>query len=177
MRISDWSSDVCSSDLEKVQSSFSVGYFKHEGIVEFSGFERYNASLNLDYSPYNWLKATTSVKYTHSNRDSRGAGLGDFLFLIPTMTGRPGVDQIKDENGIYGFYNPRFNATKAGSTNLYADLEQRNVDHPNDYLLTTAALEATILPGLKAKTNFGVNTRNNSSLTFNPGNDRSLNAP
>src|SRR5699024_7271498 len=118
-----------------------------------------------------------SVKYAHSNRDARAANLGSFLFLIPTMTGRPGVDQIKDENGIYGYYALGQQATGSGQTNLYADLEQRQVDRPSNYLLTTAALEATLLPGLKAKTNFGVNTSNFSSLTFNPAHDRSLNAP
>jgi len=161
----------------QVQSAFSLGYFKHDGIVKFSGFERYNAGLNLDYTPFSWLKATTSIKYTHSNRDGRAANLGSFLFLIPTMTGRPGVDQIKDENGIYGYYTLGQQATGSGQTNLYADLEQRQVDRPSNYLLTTAALEATLLPGLKAKTNLGVNTSNFSSLTFNPANDRSLNAP
>src|SRR5690554_6001957 len=162
---------------EKVQSSFSLGYFNQEGIVKFSGFKRYNAALNLDYTPYEWLKVSTSVKYNNSNRDNRGSGLGSFLFLIPTMTGRPGVDQIQDENGVYGYYTLGQKATQSNQTNLFADLEQRLVDSPNDNLLTTAALDVTILPGLVARTNFGVNTRNSSSLTFNPANDRSLNAP
>lgn len=161
---------------EKVQSSFSFGYFDQKGVVQFSSFKRYNASLNLDYTPYNWLKVMTSVKYDNRNRDSRATSLQSFLFLIPTMTGRSGMDQI-EENGIYGYYTLGQKATQSNQTNLFADLQQRITDNPNDNLLTTAAFEATILPGLKAKTNLGVNTRSNSSITFNPGNDRSLNAP
>jgi len=161
----------------KVQSSFSMGFFKHDGTVKFSGFKRYNAAINLDYTPYTWLKASTSVKYTNSNRDSRASDLGSFLFSIPTMTGRPGVDQIKDQNGIYGYYTKGTQATMSLPNNVYADLEQRQTDNPNSNLLTTASLEATILPGLKAKTNFGFNTINGSALVFNPANDRSQNAP
>src|SRR5690606_35675038 len=162
---------------EKVQSSFSLGYFNQEGIVRFSSFKRYNAALNLDYTPYTWLKVSTSVKYNNNNRDNRATGLGSFLSLIPTMTGRPEVDQIKDENGIYGYYTLGRQATNSNQTNLFANLEQRITDSPNDNLLTTAALDVTILPGLVARTNFGVNTRNSSFLEFNPANDRSLNAP
>ncbi len=101
-----------------------------------------------------------------------------FLFLQPTLVGgRPGVFQPQDANGVYGYYALGANATASGQTNAYADLNERIVDNPTDNLLTSASVEAAIFPELKFKTNFGVNSINGSNIRFQPGNDRSLNAP
>ena len=160
---------------ELVQTSFSLGYYKHEGIVKFSNYERYNSSLNVDFTPYSWLKATASVKYTHSN-SKLGSGssitqLGNLTRLIPTMTGNPLTDMIKDADGNYGYYTPGAQAT-TGMTNLYADVEEIDQDNPRDNFLSTTSVEVTILPGLKAKTNFGINTFSGFSSYFTPSNTR-----
>jgi TonB-linked SusC/RagA family outer membrane protein len=160
---------------EKVQSSFSLGYFNQTGIERFSSFKRYNASINLDYTPYTWLKASTNIKYTNGNRDDRGSGLQQFLFLQPVMTGRPGVYQPRADNGVYGYYTKGAQATQSNQTNIYADLEERYVDNPSDNVLASGSLEATILPGLKAKTSLGINSINSSNVYFQPGNDRAIN--
>ena len=106
----DWQDEVYRSGLrqnynialrggsEKVQTAFSAGYFDQEGIVLGSEFERFNLSLNLDYSPVSWLRSSSSVKYTRRNHkthlgtggqigDSEAKGILDLSFLPPTMTG------------------------------------------------------------------------------------------
>lgn len=167
---------------QQIQNSFSVGYFNQSGVEKFSAFKRFNGTWNMDYTPYKWLKVQTNVKYSHSNRDDRGTNLQSFLFLIPTLVGgRTGVYQPDvyggGSYGNFGYFALGPQATNSGQTNIYADLYQRQVDRPTDNLLTTASAEATLLPGLKFKTSLGVNAIGGSYVQFNPGNDRSLNAP
>lgn len=157
----------------QVQSSLSLGYFDQDGIVKFSKFKRYNANLNLDYTPYKWLKATTSLNYANTNRDARAGGLQSFINQQPLLTGRPGVYQIKDANGVYGFATQGNNATNGGvGNNYYAQLEENRVDNPNDNFRANVGFEATVIPGLKVKTSFGANLRTASSISFQSSNDR-----
>ncbi len=165
---------------QQVQSAFSLGYFNQDGIVQFSNFKRYNASMNLDYTPFKWLKASASVKYTHSERQVRAGSsinqLGNLTRQIPTMTGNPLTDQVKNENGVYGYYTKGAQAT-TGMTNLFADMEQQDQQNPYNNLLTTTSLEASLVAGLKVKTTFGLNTSDGSSYLFTPSNDRVVPSP
>ncbi|HEX8356411.1 MAG TPA: SusC/RagA family TonB-linked outer membrane protein, partial [Segetibacter sp.] len=162
---------------EKVQTSFSLGYVKQKGVVKFSEFARYNSSLNIDFVPVKWLKLSTNVKYTHTQRQTRFgssiAQLGTLTRAIPTMTGNPVTSEIKDANGVYGFYTPATQAT-TGSTNLIADLEDQDVRNPSNNLLNTSAIEISFLNGFKFKSNVGVNVMNNSGYNFSKSNDRTI---
>src|SRR6266850_8427670 len=82
---------------DKVQSSFSAGYFNQKGIVIGSEYKRMNASLNLDYNAYTWLRSSTSLKYTRGdNKVLLGTGgLGTINHLPPSITGNKLTDQIK----------------------------------------------------------------------------------
>ncbi|MFD2569512.1 SusC/RagA family TonB-linked outer membrane protein [Spirosoma soli] len=160
---------------DKVQTSFSLGYFDQKGVVKFSYFKRYNGSLNLDYTPNKWLKASTSVKYTRTDGNvffgSGINGIGNLTKLIPTMTGNPLTDQVKDANGNYGYYTKGVSAV-AGNTNVIADLETQDRQQVGNNLLTTTSLELALMPGLRVKTNLGVNSSDNSGYYFTPTNNR-----
>ena len=76
LRNIDWQDEVYRTGLkqnynialrggsDKVQSAFSAGYFDQKGIVLGSEFKRINASLNLDYNAFTWLRSSSSIKYT-----------------------------------------------------------------------------------------------------------------
>ena len=160
---------------DKMSSSFSLGYTDQTGIIKLSEFTRYNAALNLDYTPKDWLKSSTSLKYTRSSNPVRlgsgQSGIGLLTTLIPTMTGNPETDQVKDANGNYGYYTKGSTAL-AASTNILADIEtQDRVDASNIFLGTTF-LEVTLLDGLRVKTNLGINFNDNSGYYFTPTHER-----
>lgn len=165
---------------DKVQSSFSVAYMKQNGVIKFSDFIRYNATLNLDYTPNKWLKASTSIKYTRNDGAVRlasgQAGVGNLVKLVPTLTGNPVTDQVKDANGNYGFYPLGASAT-SGSTNVLADIEQQDRKNGTNTILASAYLEVTPFKGLKIKTNAGINTSDFSGYYFTPSNARALPNP
>jgi len=54
------------------KSSFyaSAGYLKEDGIIEYSGYERFNTRVKADYQAKKWLKVGANIGYTHSNTDS-----------------------------------------------------------------------------------------------------------
>lgn len=160
---------------DKVQTSFSLGYFDQKGTVKFSNFKRINGSLNLDYTPLKWLRASANVKYTRTTGfvgfGTGINGIGNLTKLIPTLTGNPLTDQVKDANGNYGYYT--FGATAvSGSTNVLANLETTDRQQGSNFLLTTTSLEISPIDGLRLKTNFGVNVGDNSGFYFTPTNNR-----
>ncbi|MEO7120876.1 MAG: TonB-dependent receptor [Ginsengibacter sp.] len=168
---------------EKVQSAFSAGYFDQKGTVLGSDFTRYNLSANLDYTPKTWLKSSSSFKYSRGNSklpfgtggQGASAGIGYLTKLPPTLDGGNLLtSQIKDGFGNYGFFNPNNQAVRNwGGGPVYNILTQDQKNLTN-YFLVSTSLEATLLPGLRIKTNVGINTNDYSGYYFTPSDTRAL---
>ena len=84
------------------------------------------------------------------------------------------TSQISDGNGNYGFYNPVYtyvakygNPVYSINTNQYVNI--------NQFLLSNSSLEATIIDGLKIKTNAGVTITNGNGSYYQPEDDRLVN--
>lgn len=164
---------------EKIQTALSLNYFDQKGIVKFSGLKRLSTNLNADYQAKTWLKASANLKYTRNDNQARfasggqdaGFGIGSLTKLAPTMTGNPLTDQVKDENGNYGYFT-KSNQYLNWGHNVLADTETQDQKNLTNYLLTNVSLEATLLPGLRIKTNFGINSTDYSGYYFTPSNNR-----
>ena len=48
----------------------SLGYLNEDGILHYSGYERYTGRLKADYQAKKWLKLGANVSYTHSKTTS-----------------------------------------------------------------------------------------------------------
>ena len=161
---------------DKVQSAFSAGLFDQKGIVLGSDFKRINLSLNVDFTPVKWLKSSSNFKYTRGNSQTpfgtggQGAsgGIGYLTKLPPTLTGNKLTDMIKDANGNYGFFNPANQSVKNWGSGPVYSIETQDQKNLTNYFLGSSSLEATILPGLKIKTNLGINTNDYSGYYFSP---------
>jgi TonB-linked SusC/RagA family outer membrane protein len=155
---------------DKVQTAVSLGYYDQKGIVLGSYFKRFTAGLNLDYQATKWLKASTSVKYTYQDSNTP-FGTGQLFNLVinpPTLdAGNNLTYQIKDGNGNYGFYNPIQPNIFKFSNPVYT-VETNKYENITNYILATSSLEATIVDGLRVKTNLGANVRNFSGSFFQP---------
>jgi TonB-linked SusC/RagA family outer membrane protein len=169
---------------EKTQTSISAGYFDQKGIVLGSEYKRFSLGANVDYNATNWLKSVTSLKYTRLNSvipfgtggQGAGAGVGYLSKLPPTLDGgnliTPQIKQTIDGTVNYGFFNPNNQAVRNwGSGSVYG-IETQDQQNRTDYLLGTTSLEATILPGLRVKTNFGINISDFSGYYFTPSDTR-----
>ncbi len=160
---------------DKVQSAFSAGYFDQKGVVLGSYFKRFNLGMNIDYNATKWLKSSSSAKYSRQNSNNPfGTGaLATLSELIPTIGGNKLTNLAKDGNGNYGFYDPINTYTRSWNNPLYT-IESQDAKNLTNYFLGTTSLEATILEGLKIKSNFGINTSDYSGYFFTPSDTRSL---
>ncbi|RYE26859.1 MAG: SusC/RagA family TonB-linked outer membrane protein, partial [Sphingobacteriaceae bacterium] len=161
---------------DKVQAATSVGYFDQKGIVLGSYFKRISLGLNLDYQPTKWLKSSTSAKYTYQNSNNPfttgSTGLGVIAQLPPTLNGGSNTTtQIEDSNGNYGFYNPIYTYTAKYGNPIYS-INTNQYANDAQYLLTSSSLEATLLTGLRIKTNAGVTTTSSNGTYFSPSDGR-----
>lgn len=164
---------------EKVQTALSLNYFDQKGIVLFSDLKRFSTNFNVDYQAATWLKAAANIKYTRNDSQIRfgsggqdaGFGIGSLTKLPPTMTGNPVTDLPKDASGNYGFYT-KSNQYLNWAHNILADTETQDQKNLTNYLLSNVSLEATLVPGLRIKTNFGINSTDNSGYYFTPSNNR-----
>jgi len=160
---------------DKVQTAVTIGYYDQKGIVLGSGYKRVAFGGNLDYKATKWLKSSTSVKYTYTNGPINPFGTGNLFNLTinpPTLDdGNKFTYQIKDGNGNYGFYNPLQPNVYKFNNPVY-QVETNTYENINNYVLATSSLEATIVPGLRVKTNGGVNFTSNSGSFFQPADTR-----
>ena len=166
---------------DKVQTAFSAGYFDQKGVVMGSDFKRINASVNVDYTPISWLKSQTSMKYTRGNTilafptggQGASAGVGYLTKLPPTLDGGNLLTSlIKDGNGNYGFFNPNNQAVRNWGDGPVWGIQTQDQKNLTNYFLGTSSLEATIIPGLRVKTNFGININDYSGYYFTPSDTR-----
>jgi TonB-dependent starch-binding outer membrane protein SusC len=159
---------------DKVQTAASFGYYDQKGIVLNSYFKRYTTSLNIDYQATKWLKSATSIKYTYQDANNP-YGTGQLFNLVtnpPTLDGGNSfTNQIKDGNGNYGFYNPIQPNVFKFSNPVYT-VETNDYENITNYVLATTSLEATIIEGLKFKTNGGLNLSLFSGSFFQPDDAR-----
>ncbi|MXV51815.1 SusC/RagA family TonB-linked outer membrane protein [Pedobacter sp. HMF7647] len=162
---------------DKVQSAASVGYFDQKGIVLASYFKRLSLGLNLDFQPVKWLKSATSAKYSYTtNNNPLGTGsLGVIAQLPPTLDGGNKLTaEIKDSQGNYGFYNPIYTYVAKWYNPVY-NVENNVSQGKNQYFLANSSLEATIVDGLKIKTNAGATITSGKGYYYAPQDNRLVN--
>jgi TonB-linked SusC/RagA family outer membrane protein len=175
----DWQNAVYGSGLtqdynlgirggsDKVQSAVSFGYFDQKGIVYGSYFKRASFGANVDYQPQKWLKSATSLKYTYQDgRNPYGTGsLLNLAALVPTLDGGNKLtNEVKQSDGAggynYGFYNPTYARQNGAGGNPLQSIDYGHQNNLNYFLLANTSLEATIIDGLRIKSNVGVNSSN-----------------
>ena len=168
---------------DKIQTSTSIGYYDQKGIVIASYFKRITLGFNADYQPSKWLKLTTNARYSYQNQNTPlGTGnLGVIAQLPPTLdggnkalyNGNP-VSEIKTPDGQFGFFNPVYTYVAKWYNPVYSALINKS-QGINNLFADNTSLEATILPGLKLKTNAGITMTNSNGYYDAPEDDRLVN--
>jgi TonB-dependent starch-binding outer membrane protein SusC len=167
---------------DKVSTAVSLGYFDQTGIVLGSKYQRFNVSANLDYTPLVWLRSSTSLKFSRANTDipyatggqGAGAGVGYLSKLPPTLDGGNMLTNLIQSGPNYGFFNPNNQAVRNWGAGAVYGIQTQDQQNLNNYFLGTTSLEVTLLPGLRIKTNFGVNTNEFSGYYFTPTDTRAF---
>ncbi|WP_303310962.1 TonB-dependent receptor [Hymenobacter sp. BT730] len=93
-----------SGGSDKTRYYISGGYFKQDGIILNSGFDRYNFKLNLDQQAGERLKVGTNLNLsrTFNNGSVRSEmALGNSGTVLGTLAQIPTIP-VRDANGVYG---------------------------------------------------------------------------
>jgi len=85
---------------EKAQNSLSLGYFKQEGIVKHSGFDRYSARFNSTYKLANFLTIGENLGLSYRDQVSVGtnSALGSIIYNAYKF---PSIIPVKNKNGVF----------------------------------------------------------------------------
>ena len=169
---------------DKSQYNISGTYFKQDGLIKNSSYERFNILSGLTSSPSRWITIGTNLNLTYSKTrqvgssgDGYGAGnpgasvVRYALFRVPATPVYNKEGQFVDLPNPSTFFGDGYNPVG------FANAFDRNL---NDYaLLGDAYLEINPIEGLALKTEIGTNLDLNFYRQFFPtwGIDRFINSP
>ncbi len=165
---------------DKVQTSNSIGFYNQKGIVQGSYFKRLTFASNVDFQPVKWLRSSSSFKYSHQDQNvpfgySGSNNLLALSELPPTLdSGNAATYQIYDGHGNYGFFNPIYTYVAKYSNPLFS-INNNRYENLNNFFLLSSSLEATIVDGLRIKTNAGITYNAYNGYYFSPEDDRLVN--
>ncbi|GGD45761.1 SusC/RagA family TonB-linked outer membrane protein [Emticicia aquatilis] len=149
----------------KGRTALNVGYFDQKGMIDYTGFKRYSARFNADYSLWKKLKIGefANITYTQSQSPSENTALGSTItsvyFADPLLP-------IRDEKG--NFAGPPLRMP-IGGRNPLAILNGNKDNNATKWkILGKVFAELELFKDLTLKTNYAIDYTNFNTKDFNP---------
>lgn len=103
---------------DKIQSMFTMGYFKEEGAVKGYDLSRYSTRIKVTYKPYEWLTVKPNLAGSRTTDEDRQYSVGAMYSMMPW-------DSPYDEDGniVPNYYSGWVNSK---ATNYLNDLAAGN---------------------------------------------------
>jgi TonB-linked SusC/RagA family outer membrane protein len=151
-----------SKGTETANSFFSLGYFKQDGILKYTGFDRYTFRANTSFNVGSKIKVGENFSFSLSNATDSNTNtlLGSPIYDAYRM---PSIAPINNINGEFTGYP--LNDIQNPVGNLFRN---KNNEDKTIRVFGNIFAEVALLEGLNFKTNFGLTTSNFSSTNFNP---------
>ena len=141
----------------------SINFLDQEGIVKNSGFNRFSFRTNVDQKINEKLDLTTSLAISRSVFNQTFDQFADGFGAIPfTSIVMPPIRPVRDKDGKY----TKFLGTPWGGTNPVGFAELDKFKRLTTRIIGNIELKYELAPGLNFRTNFGVNTINNTTDTY-----------
>lgn len=141
---------------------FTLGYFNQEGVIKYTGFDRYSARFNADYKVKDFLQVghNFNASLTKTNDVGTNSFLGSIIYSAYRF---PSIVPVYDSNGNFGG-NP-MNDTSNPLGNLY-----RAKDNTKNRikLMGNVFADAQIMEGLTFRTNLGLDYESYNQRAFSP---------
>ena len=147
-----------SSGTEKTRILLSGNYFKQDGIIINTGFERYSGKLNLDHEINKKFKigAYLNGSFTHADV-APSSTVPNILAMVPVVS-------VRDANGNFTS-NSSYGSTVA---NPIATLDEAINETNTIRFLLNSFGEYKIVEGLTAKVSLGTDIINNKQNKYTP---------
>lgn len=144
-----------SGGSESVMYNITAGYFNQLGVVEGSGYDRFNFRINNTYKVSNKVKIGHNLAYSTYNSINESVDLGDAYKADPTMP-------VYDENGYFGTTNNN------DVGNPMASSYYKNNNSGGNRLVGNVFLDFEIAKGLIFKSNVGLDHAANNGKSYTP---------
>lgn len=152
---------------EKTTYAVSGNYFKQDGIIIGSDYERYSGRINLDRKVNNYIKFGSNVSLTSTTSNTVGSSTqgGFFPGVVNTALTFNPVLPVYDSTGKYTLTDPNADAWLDNPVAV-----TREVDAVSKVLRTLANIygEFEIIQGLKLKISGGVDSYKNTQDMYTP---------
>ncbi|MFO7657927.1 MAG: TonB-dependent receptor [Bacteroidales bacterium] len=168
--VQDYSLSI-SSGSEKSSVSVIAGYFKQDGVMLNSGYERFSVRVNTSFNLTKWLKTGFNIAPTHGIRNqldtdglfynSGGRLLANALLAWPIIDYKNADGTISPTAYIEGVSSFR-------SPNWYYTIQHTTDKVSSTKMLSNYYIEASIIDGLTVKSTFNADLGYIKSFEFRP---------
>lgn len=148
---------------DMVQFAASGGYMSQEGVVLGSAFDRFNSRLNVDGSPYKWLKIGGSLAFTHTEETITNNDGVDGV-ILQALTMQPNIP-VYNFDGTWAGPNDVNGASQYNPVWLAL---MKNNEYIRNRVMGNFYLNATILKDLTLRSEYGYDFSNNNNYCFVP---------
>lgn len=113
--------------------TFSLGHFKHKGVIINNGYEKFMGRLGTEFKLSKWLQTGVSISVSQQNSDKieQPGGTEDPKGLIKLALSYPTYLPMRDENGEY-----LINPNHATYPNPVSYKDVTNTETANRYLIS-----------------------------------------
>lgn len=146
------------SGTDRSTVAISGNYFKQDGIIRFTGFDRYSGRINLEHEFNSRFKVNAFITGSTTRADVAPDG------LVPAILQMPPVIPVRDDNGNFVVQNTYGTAVGNPINTLY---NQINKTTTNRFLMNGSG-EYTIIEGLTAKVLLGADIISNKQNRYLP---------
>lgn len=149
---------------KKGRTAFNVGYYEQKGMINYTGFKRYSARFNSDYT-FGKLKlgGVATVAYTQSQSPLENQALGSIINIIYF------ADPLLPVYDSFGKFAGPPSKMPIGGRNPLASIYGNKDNYAKKWkILGKVFAELEVINGLTARTNFAVDYTNFNSKDFNP---------
>jgi len=154
---------------EDVKYSFSGGYFKQDGIIKGSDYERMSFRTNSEFKLSKKMKVGINLGINNTNRNTianGGEGIVRLALILDPII--PVINPNADTTDPNYAYNKYSSPVITDAKNPVGRID-RTYDKYNDFsVLGNIFAEYTILEGLIYKMNFGLDINNGNNYGFRP---------
>ena len=150
---------------EKIRGALSLGYFSQEGVIRYTGFERYTIRTNLEADLTDKLKVGINLAPTFSYQDTNNTE-SDFVDVVGSSQWLNPIVPVTDGNGNRTPY--------VGGTDLYQNpnplnsLEFAGTEVEDFRGLGSVFAELEVFEGFKARYNYSADYSNGQNSQYVP---------
>ncbi len=148
---------------DKTNYAVSGGYFKQDGIIIGSDFDRYTTRINLDNQVKDWFKVGGSLAYAKTKEKITLNDGGDGV-IMQALLSQPDI-AVRDLSGNYAGPEQMFTAA---TYNPVAEALQRNNRLNRERLMGNVYGDVQLFKGLTFRSEIGFDNNHALNVAFHP---------